>query len=184
MYKTISIPFFVLFLAIAGGGNIAAAQTAAHTVTAHPAPVQAAAPAEGAPKEAAPASDLQERMALATKMADITPPSDAVNLAIRAIAAQAPQDQRAMVEKDMINAFEYQKFHDFVVKTMAESFTLAELKAMVAYYGSPEAASIAHKMQGYQSKIQPKMTQMVDTAMMVVRTGGGADYKQGAKPPQ
>jgi hypothetical protein len=147
----------------------------------------AAPPAASAPASAsAPAADadLEERTALATKMAELTPPSEAVNTVIRRIVASVPADQRAIAQKSMTESFEYQRFHDFVVKTMVDTFTTAELKEMVAYHSSPEAASIAQKMPGYERKIQPEMTRMIDTAMMVARTGKGPDYKPPSPAPK
>jgi hypothetical protein len=116
-------------------------------------------------------------MELAKTMFDLTPPSEADDAAIKRIVANVPADQRDIARKGMTDAFEYGKFHDFVVKTMADTFTVAELKKMIAYHSSPEAASIAKKMPDYEAKVQPQLLRMLDVALMITRTGKGPDYK-------
>ena len=44
-------------------------------------------------------------------------------------------------------------------------------ESLTMVFGSDEAKSIAQKMPIYQQLVQPQITQLVDKAMMTVRTG-------------
>ncbi len=138
-------------------------------------PVPAAAPA-AAPMDA----DSNERVTLATRMIELTPPRQTVDIVIGQIANAAPPEQRASLRQKMTDAFDYKAFQAFVINEMAQTFTVAELKKMIEYHSSPEAASIASKMRGYETRLQPQMTKMIDVALMVARTGGTPD--KGAPP--
>lgn len=125
--------------------------------------------------------DMQKRVALAARMADLTPPRAAVDDAIQAIASRAAPEDRAKEQQAMSAAFDYPAFRQIVITRMAETFTTPELQKMVDYNSSPEAQSIAKKMPAYQTSLQPDMTRMLDVALMVARTGAPAAKQQPAK---
>jgi hypothetical protein len=115
--------------------------------------------------------DMQKRIELATRMADLTPPRDTVVLAVNTITSSAPPDQRQEVKSKMLSAFDFDGFRQTVIQDMAKTFTVPELQKMVDYHSSPEAKSIAQKMPAYENMIQPEMTRLLDVALMVARTG-------------
>ena len=132
-----------------------------------------------ADKPAAPAADpdRQKRIELATKMTELTPPRDAVNMAIARVVNAAPPEQRQVLIAKLTAAFDFDAFRQTVTNDMAQTFTAAELQKMIEYHSSPEAQSIADKMPDYEAKIQPELTRMIDVALMLARTGGKADVK-------
>lgn len=140
-------------------------------------PVTAAAPA-------APEGDPAKRLELATRMAELSPPRDVVELAIGQIIATAPAAEQQELRSKMLSAFDFDGFRQTVIKSMADTFSESELQAMVDYNSRPEAKSIAKKMADYQARIQPDMTKKLDVALMVARTGRAGEVKAAPAAPK
>jgi len=135
-----------------------------------PATVPAAAEA-ATDSPAAHGADWDARMALAKRMHEIQPAAAQIDEAIATVSERLPASERKGFEIAMKKILDYKALEQASVTAMAETFTLDELKAMVAYNESPEAQSISRKFPTYQGKIQPKVFEMLDRAMMQVRTG-------------
>ncbi len=142
-----------------------------------PAPVSAAEAAQPGANDAAGSSlavrgaDWDARMALAKRMHDIQPAAAQIDEAIATVSERLPVSERKGFEIAMKKILDYKALEEASITAMAETFTLDELKAMVAYNETPEAQSISRKFPTYQGKIQPKVFEMLDRAMMQVRTG-------------
>lgn len=117
-------------------------------------------------------------------MADLSPPREVVEIAINQIISTAPAAEQQELRSKMTSAYDFDGFRQTVIKSMAETFSEAELQAMVDYNSRPEAKSIARKMSAYQSKIQPDMTKKLDVALMVARTGRPGEVKPPASAPK
>ncbi len=130
-----------------------------------------------------PEGDPAKRLDLATKMADLSPPRDVVEIAINQIISTAPAAEQQELRSKMMSAYDFDGFRQTVIKSMADTFSEAELQAMVDYNSTPESKSIAKKMSAYQAKIRPDMTKKMDVALMVARTGRAGDAKAPAAAP-
>lgn len=117
------------------------------------------------------APDWAERLALATRMHEIDPAASQLDDAIATVSARLPASERKGFEIAMKKILDYKTLEKTSIEAMAETFTLAELKAMVAYNETPEARAISEKFPLYQQKVQPRVYEMLDRAMMQVRTG-------------
>ncbi len=114
---------------------------------------------------------LKKKTALAKKMHEIRPTRDQVDAAVsRASMALIPQDRESFVGamRSMLN---YNAIERISMDAMVETYTLAELEAMVDYFSKPEALSASAKTGNWASKIQPEIVRMIDKAMMKIRTG-------------
>ena len=131
--------------------------------------VESSEPAVEAP---ATADDFQQRLALAKDMHKIRPTKEQVDSAVETISARIPEDQREAFKTNMRSILNYNAIEKISINAMAETFTLEELAAMVEYNKKPEAQSASKKMQDYQSKVSPEIIQMIDKAIMRMRTGG------------
>ncbi len=138
------------------------------------------APEQPAASQAADAG-LEARTALATQMADLTPPRQTAEMAIEAIVSRAPQAERQELKSKMLSAFDFEALRQAFIRNMAGTFTEAELRKMVEYHSSPEAKAIAEKMPAYEAKLKPEITKMLDVALMVARTGKPGEA--GSTPP-
>lgn len=116
-------------------------------------------------------ADWDARLALAKRMHEIQPAAAQLDDAIASVAERLPVQERKGFEIAMKKILDYKALERTSIDAMAETFTLPELKAMVAYNESPEAQAISKKFAIYQGKIQPKVYEMLDRAMMQVRTG-------------
>lgn len=144
------------------------------------------APAKTDAPAAAQDASLSARLALAEKMAELTPPDDMVSAAVEALISRAPENDRATLRAKIISAFDRDAFRAETINAMAATFTEAELQKMVEYHSSPEAKSIAAKMPAYQRQVQPSLIRALDIAMMVARTGrpGVSETAPATPPPQ
>jgi hypothetical protein len=117
------------------------------------------------------AGSLEKRLELATKMHEFRPAREQVDNAINAVSERLPEADRENFKAAMQGALNYKAIEKISIDAMAETFTEEELTAMVEYYSKPEARSVTDKYPEYQQKVGPEIIQMIDKAMMRVRTG-------------
>jgi len=117
------------------------------------------------------AGTLEQRTALAEKMHVIRPLDLQIERSIGQLAERYPPDVRAKFVRKMNEVFNKEEIEKVSVKAMAETFSVTELEAMVAYYGSDEGQSAQEKMIVYQSLVQPELRRKIDQALMQLRTG-------------
>lgn len=117
------------------------------------------------------ADDFQQRLDLAKEMHKIRPTKQQVDAAVESISVRIPADQRDAFKANMRSILNYNAIEKISINAMAETFSIEELEAMVEYNKKPEAQSAADKMSEYQSKVSPEIIQMIDKAIMRMRTG-------------
>lgn len=116
--------------------------------------------------------DFQQRLTLAKEMHKIRSTKEQVDSAVESISARIPEDQREAFKTNMRSILNYNAIEKISINAMADTFTLKELDAMVEYNKKPEAQSANEKMTEYQGKVGPEIVQMIDKAIMRMRTGG------------
>ncbi len=116
--------------------------------------------------------NLDRRLELAGKMQAINPARDQVNQAIERYVTNLPESEREVYRTALHNILNYRALEKISVDAYAETFTEAELAAMVAYYSKPEAISARDKHEQWAGKVYPEIIRMLDKAMMRVKTGG------------
>ena len=117
------------------------------------------------------AKEMEERVKYATDFADIKPIREAINRDIEAAAMGMDDNQKEEFMCYVQLRVNYDEIEAASIKTMAEMFTVAEIKAMIAYYGSPEGKSAEGKAKDYASRIGPMVTSAINGAMMDMRFG-------------
>ncbi len=130
--------------------------------------------ADGTPVPAASVvapEDAVTRLALAQKMHEIWPIRTRIETAIQAVAREYPEEKQAQIKAAMRKSIQFDQVEEASIKAMAETFTEDELKAMIAFYGSDAGRSTSAKMQDYELSLRPIMTQMLDKAMLDLKTG-------------
>lgn len=119
-----------------------------------------------------PSGDLALRRELSARMNAIRPAREQIDAAIEQVARSGvPADEQQGFILSLQRIIDYKALEKASVEAMAETFTAAELKAMVEYYDKPEARSASEKFPDYQKKIEPLVYQMLDRAVMQMRTG-------------
>ena len=119
------------------------------------------------------APDWQDRVSLAQRMHEIRPASEQINNAITQMARNLPPRERPIFRTAMSGAIDYEALERFSVEAMAMTYTVLELQSMVEYHEKPEAQTAVAKVDVYIERMEPKITQMLDAAMMRIRTGEG-----------
>ena len=114
---------------------------------------------------------LENRLALARQMQEFRPVKEQVDTAIEMYIAQIPEAQRETYKAAIRDALNYQALEKLSVDAMAETYTEAELRALVEHYSKPEARSASDKYETYAGKVYPEITRMLDKAMMRLKMG-------------
>lgn len=117
-------------------------------------------------------ADFAERLVLAEQMEDLRPIKTPVDKAIETYVQGVAPDQQETYRNALRNVLNYAALKKISVDSYAETFTKAELQAMVDYYSKPEAVSAADKSDDYAAMVYPEIVRMLDKAMMRIRTGG------------
>ena len=119
-----------------------------------------------------PAPDTQEkRLRLAERMHEIWSMRERINAALKSMAQRYPEEERDSFMNAMQLAMDYSRIEEASIDAMVNTFTTAELQAMVDYYGSKSGQSAEDKRSIYQDRIQPVIQKMIDKAMMAYKTG-------------
>ena len=116
--------------------------------------------------------NFENRLELARAMHELRPSADQVDAAIDNVALRLPANQQETFKSSMRNLLNYRTIEKISIHAMAETYTEEELKAMVEYYSKPEAQSASKKFAEYQAKVAPEIVQMIDKAIMKLKTGG------------
>lgn len=119
------------------------------------------------------ADDLQERIKFATEFHDVRPIRDVINRDVQRYAEQLPEADRENFMRYVQLRIDYVKIEELSIQAMAEIYTVPEMKAMIAYFGSPEGKSAEAKGPDYISKIAPEISRAIDAALLDAQFGGG-----------
>ncbi len=114
---------------------------------------------------------LAKKIELAKKMHHIRPTRVQVDAAVKRAAQNLPSFERQNFIVAMQSMLNYNAIERISIDAMVETYTLAELKAMVDYFSRPEAVSASAKMESWAKAVQPEIIRMIDRAMMRIKTG-------------
>lgn len=118
--------------------------------------------------------NLDRRIELAKQWHQYISVRDQVDAAIEQAAQGQPEKDREAFKSAMRSALNYQALEKISVDALVDTYTEAELQAMVDYNSKPEAQSARKKEPEYAKKVYPEIVRMLDKAMMQARTGGAA----------
>ena len=110
--------------------------------------------------------DNQEnRTTLAKRYLEVMPPKELLQGVASRVAPTLPEDNRK-VFMEVMNSEDIQKFaYRIMLDSLVKNFTVAELNAMLAFYGSPEGQSAWKKFSPYMTEIMPPIQQEVRKAV-------------------
>lgn len=115
--------------------------------------------------------NYEERLELSRKMHEIWPVRPKVEAALEAVSAQMDAADRPKFKAAMRSAIKFQALEEASVDAMADIFTVKELEAMIAFYGSKEGRSVSHKTSDYEKALGPVMIKMIDKALLDIKLG-------------
>ena len=107
----------------------------------------------------------ENRVAAAKKSLEAMPPKELLQGMATRFAPNLPEkDRKAFLE--VMDSAELEKAATRIMEEgMAKNFTVGELNAMAAFYGSPEGKSAAKKFGPYMAGVMPQIQQEVKKAM-------------------
>ncbi len=118
--------------------------------------------------------DFSKRLDLAEKMLEIRPAQKQVERAVDAYIKNymvtASDKDKELFRIAMVKAMNPKALEKVAIDAYAETFTLAELEAMVEYFSKPEAQSASDKQSQLNAKIAPEISSMMDRALMRLRS--------------
>lgn len=114
----------------------------------------------------APVTDNEEnRLAAAKEYLKIAPAQDMLKEMTASIADKLPEPVQKKFNDVMSSQALKDSTYQITLKALVKQFTVNELKAMTAFYSSPEGKSIRLKMGPYMSEVMPQVYQEVAKAM-------------------
>ena len=116
-------------------------------------------------QEGSSSAELAAKIELAKKYSAAVPVETEIANSIEKLVLQVPVDQRALFKSILQRFIKADRLRTVSELALAETFTQDELKAMVAFYETPEGKAVREKMGLYQEKMQPIMEQMVRDAV-------------------
>jgi hypothetical protein len=105
--------------------------------------------------------DLSRKLELAKEYSKVVPVEEEINKSIGQLIVNVPVDQRGLFKSILERNIKADRLKAVSELALAETFTIEEIQAMIAYYKSPEGQAVREKMPEYQSKLQPVLEQMV-----------------------
>lgn len=114
---------------------------------------------------------FERQLELARQIQELRPAREQVENAIDRYVARMSENRREVFRSALRNVFNYKALEKISIDAYAETYTEAELQAMLEYYSKPEARSASEKADEYARKVYPEIVRMLDRAAMRVRTG-------------
>lgn len=107
----------------------------------------------------------ENRTTLAKKYLEIMKPKEMLQSVAGRVGPRLPEKDRKSFT-DIMNSPEIEKAaYRITLDGLVKHFTVGELNAMLAFYGSPEGQSAAKKYSGYVGEIMPQIQQEVKKAV-------------------
>lgn len=112
-----------------------------------------------------------DRLELAKKLQELRPAKPQIDAAIEKYVRSTPPSQQNFLRTSLKETLNYKALEMVSIDAYAETYTTAELEAMIEYYSKPEAQSAQDKAGTYASKVYPHIIEMLDKALMNIKTG-------------
>lgn len=120
---------------------------------------QAAAPSRGVTDTPA------NRLAAAQRYLKAVPPMEMVKETVDQLAARIPEDRREEFREVLGKVVHSDHIEKVTLDAIVKHFTVREINALTAFYGSPEGRSISKKFNAYMAEVMPAIQQELTEAM-------------------
>ena len=113
-----------------------------------------------------PVADNEEnRLAAAKEYLKIASAEDMLKEMTASVSGKLPEQVQKKFTEVMTSQAMKDNTYQITLKALVKHFTVNELKAMTAFYSSPEGKSIRQKMMPYMGEVMPQVYQEVAKAM-------------------
>lgn len=117
-------------------------------------------------------NDTAERLRLAKDLHDVRQIRESINATIKAAADTIPPADREDFMRYVELKVDYDALENKSIQYAAETYTVPELQAMIAYFGSAAGKSAEQKGEEYSSKIGKDITAQIDAAILAAKYDG------------
>jgi len=104
------------------------------------------------------------RLAAAKRYLDVMPTELSVNEIIKENAKNLPEQYQSTYIKWIGEQIDIDSLNIAMLTSMAKNFTVKELNALAAFYGSPEGRSSMRKIGKYMADVMPLILQEIEKA--------------------
>jgi hypothetical protein len=90
---------------------------------------------------------------------------DLVDQILVEIMKKVPEEDREVFSNKWISAFDKNELKEGLLSAMCKNFSIAEIKALTQFYGSPEGKSVMEKMPQYVAEYRPYINAVTQRAI-------------------
>ncbi|MFB3776802.1 MAG: DUF2059 domain-containing protein [Bryobacteraceae bacterium] len=112
------------------------------------------------------------RLAAARRYLKTVPPMEMVGGSLDQLAGQLPEERREEFRKTLAEVITSEKIEKITLEAIVKHFTVKEINALAAFYGSPEGRSVSRKFTAYMADVMPAIQQELAEAVDRVHKGG------------
>jgi hypothetical protein len=105
------------------------------------------------------------RLAAAKRYLQAVPPAEMVADTVDRVAAQLPEERREEFKKALTKVVSSERIEALTLQAVTKHFTVKEINALAAFYGSPEGRSITKKFGDYMADVMPAIQEELAGAM-------------------
>jgi hypothetical protein len=105
------------------------------------------------------------RQAAAKRYLKAVPPSEMVADTLDRVAGQVPEERREEFKKALSKVVSSERIEALTLEAVTKHFTVKEINALAAFYGSPEGRSITKKFGAYMADVMPAIQEELSAAM-------------------
>ncbi len=105
------------------------------------------------------------RAVAAQRYLKAVPPTELVADTLDRVAAQVPEDRREEFKKALAKVVKSERIEKLTREALVKHFTVREINALTAFYGSPEGRSITKKFGAYLADVMPAMQEELSSAI-------------------
>jgi hypothetical protein len=99
------------------------------------------------------------RLAAAKRYLKAVPPMEMVGETLDRLASQIPEQRREEFKQALTQVVTSERIERITLEAIVKHFTVREINALAAFYGSPEGRSIAKKFTAYMADVMPAIQQ-------------------------
>ncbi len=125
------------------------------------------------------ADSEENRLAAAKQYLEVSPPQEMLTEMTGKVVKMLPEKSQKVFLEVMQSKSLQEATYNITLKALVKHFTVSELKAMSAFYGSPEGRAIHKKFGDYMTDVMPQVNKEVLAALQKVKP-----EQEGTQEPQ
>jgi uncharacterized protein len=97
---------------------------------------------------------------------------DLVGESLNQLAEQIPEERREEFRKTLTEVVTSERIERITLDAIVKHFTVREINALAAFYGSPEGRSISRKFTAYMADVMPSIQKELAEAVDKIHEKG------------